>query len=496
MRVGCAHKTGRKLSWVGGRGHPSCWRFRGCESAFSVPEDLLSGERWQAILDDLAIAHDVPGLQAGLLILTEAGADIRTLAAGVISRLTDAPVALDTHFHYGSISKVWTATLIMQLVDEGRLTLDSRVVDVLPEFALADRYDADQRDAEKITVIQLLDHTSGIDGDLFFDTGEGDDCIEKYVALLADTSITSRIGGPMSYSNSGYVVLGRIVEVLRGLTWEKAVAEFIIGRLALENVVPNPKDAPASRLAIGHVPDPEAGGKLVPAPSEALPRAVGPAGLVTRTAESLLAFAAAHLRDGLGLNGERMLSEASARSMRRLRVPLDELSSEWAGWAVGWSLEQWKPEIAVSHNGDTVAQHSYLDSFPEHGIAIALLGTGPHVARVEREFSDAVARELRFVAPKIPPVDETIPVDTARIVGTYETSSAILEVRHAVGTGLTIQMSPKEGAPGAVSERSPLLPVGPRRFSATLQGRELEITTLSDDGNDYLWLARLVRKTS
>ena len=79
------------------------------------------------------------------------------------------------------MSKVWTATLAMQLVDEGKLDLDAPVAEVLPELQLADA-----EVAKTVTMRHLLNHTSGIDGDVFTDTGRGDDCVEKYVALLSE----------------------------------------------------------------------------------------------------------------------------------------------------------------------------------------------------------------------------------------------------------------------------------------------------------------------
>ena len=82
----------------------------------------------------------------------------------------------DSVFQIGSITKVWTATVVMQLVDEGLLDLDAPVAEVLPELRLADP-DVDQ----EVTIRHLLTHTSGIDGDVFTDTGRGDDCLEKYV---------------------------------------------------------------------------------------------------------------------------------------------------------------------------------------------------------------------------------------------------------------------------------------------------------------------------
>ena len=91
------------------------------------------------------------------------------------------PATTDSVFQIGSITKVWTATVVMQLVDEGLLDLDTPVVEVLPELQLAD-----PDVTKQVTMRHLLTHTSGIDGDVFTDTGRGDDCLEKYVALLGD----------------------------------------------------------------------------------------------------------------------------------------------------------------------------------------------------------------------------------------------------------------------------------------------------------------------
>ena len=97
----------------------------------------------------------------------------------------------DSVFQIGSISKVWTATVVMQLVDEGKLDLDTPVADVLPELPAHRR----RRD-QGVTMRHLLTHTSGIDGDVFTDTGRGDDCIEKYAYLLAEPARTTRSAPP------------------------------------------------------------------------------------------------------------------------------------------------------------------------------------------------------------------------------------------------------------------------------------------------------------
>ena len=76
-----------------------------------------------------------------------------------------------------------------------------------------------------VTLRHLLTHTSGIDGDVFTDTGRGDDCLERYVAELSGVVQNHPLGATWSYCNSGYILVGRIVEHLTGTTWDQALRE-------------------------------------------------------------------------------------------------------------------------------------------------------------------------------------------------------------------------------------------------------------------------------
>ena len=108
-------------------------------------------------------------------------------AHGVLNCATRVAVTTDSVFQVGSITKVWTATMIMQLIDEGLLSLDTTVAEALPGVRLGAADLGDQ-----VTVAHLLTHTSGIDGDIFTDTGRGDDCVERYVGLLDRARRSSR----------------------------------------------------------------------------------------------------------------------------------------------------------------------------------------------------------------------------------------------------------------------------------------------------------------
>jgi CubicO group peptidase (beta-lactamase class C family) len=188
--------------------------------------------------------------------------------------------------------------MIMQLVDEGLLSLDTTVSELLPGARLGTADVGDQ-----VTVRHLLTHTSGIDGDVFTDTGRGDDCVERYVGLLAEVPSVFTPGATYSYCNSGYVLLGRIIEVIDGQSWDESLRERLTGPLAATQTVTLPEEAILRRAAVGHQ---RCG---TPVHVWGLPRSIGPAGLITATPGDLLTFARLHLDGGITADGKRLLSE-------------------------------------------------------------------------------------------------------------------------------------------------------------------------------------------
>jgi len=119
---------------------------------------------WQSRLTELAAAARVPGASLGIW----AGGQEILAACGVLSAATQVSVTPDALFQIGSITKVWTASMIMQLIGEGRLPLDSAVAQIMPGFRLTTSDVGGQ-----VTIRHLLTHTSGVDGDIFTDTRRG-----------------------------------------------------------------------------------------------------------------------------------------------------------------------------------------------------------------------------------------------------------------------------------------------------------------------------------
>ena len=130
----------------------------------------------------------------------------------------------------GSVTKTYTATALMRLVAEGRVELEAPVRRYVPELRLAD-----EQAAAEITVLNLLNHTSGLDWGMIVDTGEGDDALATYVAKMAELKLISPPGARASYSQAGYNLAGRIIEKVTGLTYERAIASLLLEPLGLSH---------------------------------------------------------------------------------------------------------------------------------------------------------------------------------------------------------------------------------------------------------------------
>ena len=364
---------------------------------------------------ELVAEHGVPG--AAIAVLKDG--EIVDAGAGVLSTTTKVDVTADAVFQIGSITKVWTATLVMQLVDEGLLDLDAPIRRYVPEFRLQD-----ESAASSITTRQLLSHQAGFEGDVFTDTGRGDDAIEKYVEEIAGLPQLFAPGELFSYNNVGFSVLGRLVEVLRGTTWEQALVDHIVTPLGLTHVAPSAYEAILHRAAVGHVGAGE-DGIQIPAPTWALARSNEPAGsMLAMSAGDLLRFVAMHLAEGAAPDGTRILSPLSARAMRTAQVALPRLTGMGAAWGLGWELITTDAPFVIGHDGGTIGQAAFLRVVPEAGLAVALLTNGGDVFGL---FEDVVAHILTEVTgvtlPGHPvPHDEPAGVEAAPLLGLYADS--------------------------------------------------------------------------
>ncbi|MBB3678271.1 serine hydrolase [Modestobacter versicolor] len=452
-----------------------------------TPRPAIDAAHWQQRLDVLAARHSVPGAALAVRRVGAGPDELVELATGVLNRSTGVATTTDSVFQIGSITKVWTTTLVMQLVDEGRLDLDAPLAEVLPELQLGD-----PDVAKRVTMRHLLTHTSGIAGDVFTDTGRGDDCVERYVAALADTPQNHPLGATFSYCNSGFTLAGRVVEVLTGQTWDAALRERVIEPLGLAHTSTLPEEAVLHRAAVGHIA-PEPGADPAPVPVWVLPRSLGPAGLVNATAADVTAFGALHLRGGVTADGTRVLSAASTEAMQSRQAELPDRYSLGDSWGLGWIRHVWDGELLVGHDGGTYGQGAFLRVLPEHGLVIALLTNGGKMKDLYTDVMGELVGELaglQLPAPLEPP-EQAPQVELARYAGSYERSSVATEVFERDG-GLVM----RETMSGAVAEavgqpvqEHPLVPVAEGLFAVRAPGTDgwSAVTFHSlPDGTEYL----------
>jgi CubicO group peptidase (beta-lactamase class C family) len=365
--------------------------------------------RWRDRLARWSSAAEVPG--AVLAVLADGA--VHEVATGVLNVDTGAPVSSDSLFQLGSLSKVYTATIVQRLVDAGRVALDTPVRAILPEFRLSEAAATDA-----VTVRHLLTHTSGIDGDFFHDTGRGDDCLARYVAACADLPLVHPVGAGTSYSNAAFSIAGRVVEALTGTTWDAALSSVVLAPLGVSHTVTLPEQALRYATAIGHED-----GK--PVPQWGFPRSTGPAGGVLARAGDVLAFVAAHLRDD---------------ALAPMREPQAEVPTGWAVQrrGLGWQLYDWAGRAVFGHDGETLGQYAYLRVVPDRGVAAVLLTNGGEPNPLYQRLFGELLGELagvtlpRLAVPAVPPR-----VDPAPYAGTYRNVVRAVRVE-AAGGGLRV----------------------------------------------------------
>jgi CubicO group peptidase (beta-lactamase class C family) len=204
-----------------------------------------------ALLFDAVRAHGVAG--AALAVVVDG--EVTEFAAGVADCRTREPMRTDTLCLIGSTTKVYTATLLMQLATSGRVSLDAPVRRYLPDFRLAD---ADA--TADLTVRHLLAHSTGIGVGSYTGYGCEDDAVARYVASLATQPSVHPPGERWGYSNAAYIIAGRIVEVVTGLPWDVAVrrrlldpAGLFLSRTSPEELLLLPVAKPHLRHADGRL---------------------------------------------------------------------------------------------------------------------------------------------------------------------------------------------------------------------------------------------------
>ena len=352
---------------------------------------------------------------------------------GVTSLEDPRPVDEHTLYSLGSISKTFTATAMMRLVSRGKVDLDAPVRRYIPELVLPN-----EQWTSEMTVLNLLNHTAGLDWRLIVDTGDGDDALAQFVARLAGLEQLAAPGTRTSYSQIGYNLAGRIIEKVTGLTFERAVETLLLGPLGLSDTLYTMDDIMARpAVAMGHNADEN--GRYAIALQWKDNRANNPGGGVASSVADQLRWARFHLGDGRAPDGSQVLP---AQALHQMRVPTADLQSSTLGDAIGigWFLHDVDGVRTVGHGGSGNGQFAELLTVPERDFAIVVASNAsPGGIPCNQAIVRWALEYYLGVVDRDPEPEPYDKVRAAEVAGAYENDAMTLTIT-TDGTRLSLEV--------------------------------------------------------
>jgi len=254
-----------------------------------------------ARIDQMISLYHKYGQFNGSALVADNGKVIYQKGAGLANMEWNIPNAPDTKFRLGSVTKQFTATLVLQLVEQGKIKLDGKLIDYLPDY----RPDTGTR----VTIHNLLSHTSGIPNytalpDFFENVSRNPFKVDDFVRKYASGDLQFEPGTKFTYSNSGYFLLGAIIEKVTGKSYEQVLRENIFEPVGMKNSGFDHWNAIIGKRATGYSKTPR-GYETAPYLDMSIPYA---AGSLYSTVEDLFLWDQA-------LYGEKILSAKSKELM-------------------------------------------------------------------------------------------------------------------------------------------------------------------------------------
>lgn len=420
-------------------------------------------------LADLLDRHQASGPAGSVVLLKREGRTLLREARGMASLELGVPMREDQVFRIGSITKTFVATVVLQLVDEGRLDLDAPLATYLKDAPKA---------WEKVTVAHLLSHTSGIPDYLGGPQGGYGALrgrrlsLDQLIATFRPLPLQFEPGSAFTYSNSGYLLLGRIIREVDGRAFPEALAARITGPLGLAHTRGDAPGALVPGLATGYTD----GGR--PAFLTWLDGAYSD-GCMTSRVDDLAVFAEA-------LHGGKLLKPAT---YRRMITPMRLRDGRTGECGLGLFVRTSGGRVLLGHGGDLFGFHGELEVDPEARTVAVVLQNTDRFGASRSLAGDYLSRRLLAHAAGTPiPEPRRValaPAQLAALAGTY----AGPEGRRVVTVEAGHLVSRRDGgAPVVLEPSSPttfFLPGEELRLRFSLKGgRAVSVQRYEDAGEE------------
>ncbi|HET6638094.1 MAG TPA: serine hydrolase [Gemmatimonadota bacterium] len=341
--------------------------------AAGAPAQTAPPPGLDAYVHEVMETFEVPGLA---LAIVKDGEVVLAEGYGVRHLGEPAPVDPHTLFGIASNTKAFTATAIGILVEEGKLSWDQPVIDVLPSFRMSDPYVT-----AELTVRDLLVHRSGLGlgaGDLLFWPGTTYDR-DEIVHRLRYVPIENSFRATYNYDNVLYMVAGEVIEAASGMPWESFVETRILEPLGMRDTRAGLIAAtPDSNIAYTHAR--VEGVVRVVEPDTT--RSIAPAGGIMSSATDMARWLDVQLARGRLGDGDSLFSQATSRELWTLVTPLEPgppppelapLEADFNGYALGFFVGDYRGRKMVRHTGGLPGFVSRVAMIPEEGVGVAVL---------------------------------------------------------------------------------------------------------------------------
>jgi CubicO group peptidase (beta-lactamase class C family) len=335
------------------------------------PETEKANAWSEARMDESGIAKEIERRSesaaaedrfSGVVLVAKGDRIIFNKAYGMAERGFGAPNKLDTKFNLGSMNKMFTSVAIAQLVEAGKLSYDDTLAKALPEYP-------NRQVAEKITIHQMLTHTSGL-GDFFkpefFHNREKYKNPSDYFPIFANDPLRFEPGKGWSYSNAAFVTLGAVVEKASGQSYFDYVRDHIFAPAGMKDTASYAMDEIAPNLAVGYTRfgnDDPLGLEPRRANFMSLPLKGSPAGGGYSTAPDLLKFAQA-------LRGHKLLSAELTE-----KITGGKVDTPWGlKYGYGFMDEAMGAKSVRGHGGGAPGINSDLKIFWDGSYTVIVMG--------------------------------------------------------------------------------------------------------------------------
>lgn len=342
-----------------------------------LPVTLFAQKNYPALLDSYTqAAYKVDDFNGAVLVMQK-GKIIYKKAVGLADREWNVPNTVDTKFRIGSVTKQFTAACILQLAEQGKLSLDDKLSKYIPDYPKGD----------SITIYMLLNHTSGIpnytDLSEFWPKAILPLSIDSMIALFKNKPLEFSPGTKWNYSNSGFFLLGVIVEKVSGKTYNDYLLENIIKKIGLKNTSLDRLDSVLAFRAKGYNKNRQGVWQHAMYISMEGPYS---AGAIVSTVDDLYKWTKAlHNNEVIALAGKE-----------KMMTPYME------NYGYGIGIDSLKTHRRISHSGGIPGFVSSLAYYPAEDLCVVALSNSDYNSSKLGEAMASILFDLPVQTPYIP----------------------------------------------------------------------------------------------